>query len=63
MNTELTELQKLKLELLKMYDGDLVNAKLAFNFIMEAPSGADYDLDKLKINYNKKLDGKRTFMD
>lgn len=46
MNTELTELQKLKLELLKMYDGDLVNAKLAFNFI----AGLDFNLDKYRLN-------------
>lgn len=58
MNTKLTELQKLKLELLKMYDGDLVNAKLAFNFI----TGLDFDLDKYRI-INKQEDGKRTSMD
>ena len=57
------DIQKLKLKLLEMYQGDLVNAKLAFNFIIEAPLGADYDLDKLKINYNKKSDGKRTSVD
>lgn len=58
MNTELTELQKLKLELLKMYDGDLVNAKLAFAFI----AGLDFDLDKYRI-LNKQEDGKRTQVD
>lgn len=58
MNTELTELQKLKLELLKMYDGDLVNAKLAFNFI----AGLDFDLDKYRI-LNKQKDGERTSVD
>lgn len=57
MNTELTELQKLKLELLKMYDGDLVNAKLAFNFI----AGLDFDLDKYRLNKQENV--KRTSVD
>lgn len=31
----MNDIQKLKLKLLEIYQGDLVNAKLAFKFIME----------------------------
>lgn len=54
----MNDIQKLKLKLLEMYQGDLVNAKLAFNFIV----GLDFDLDKYRI-INKQEDGKRTSMD
>ena len=57
MNTELTELQKLKLELLKMYDGDVVSAKLAYFFIIDTTD----IINKYKIKKDK--DGKGTFMD
>lgn len=57
MDTKLTELQKLKLELLKMYDGDVVSAKLAYFFIIDTTD----IINKYKIKKDK--DGKGTFMD